>query len=131
MSSTCLRRCELTRREREDLLLVLGVGAGGEPVDPPPRVRLPQIVARHARQRTVACMKFSVWPSPERAWSEIASLARTAEAQGWHGLWFADHLMPNSEDGEPLDGDVFECWSILAAVGAITTGSGSVRSCRP
>jgi alkanesulfonate monooxygenase SsuD/methylene tetrahydromethanopterin reductase-like flavin-dependent oxidoreductase (luciferase family) len=65
-------------------------------------------------------MKFSVWPSPERAWSEIASLARTAEAQGWHGLWFADHLMPNSEDGEPLDGDVFECWSILAAVGAIT-----------
>jgi alkanesulfonate monooxygenase SsuD/methylene tetrahydromethanopterin reductase-like flavin-dependent oxidoreductase (luciferase family) len=65
-------------------------------------------------------MKFSVWPSPERAWSEIASLARTADAQGWHGLWFADHLMPNSEDGEPLDGDVFECWSILAAVGAIT-----------
>jgi alkanesulfonate monooxygenase SsuD/methylene tetrahydromethanopterin reductase-like flavin-dependent oxidoreductase (luciferase family) len=65
-------------------------------------------------------MKFSVWPSPERSWTELASLARTAEAQGWHGLWFADHLMPNSEDGRSMDGDVFECWSILAALAAIT-----------
>jgi hypothetical protein len=30
-------------RQRQDLLLVLGVGAGGEPVDPPVGVRLPEV----------------------------------------------------------------------------------------
>ena len=28
--------------------------------------------------------------------------------------------MPNTEDGEPADGPVFECWSILAGLAAIT-----------
>jgi len=49
---------QLLRRERQDLLLVLGVGAVGEPVDPPVGVALPEIVVdrvvglAHAPQAT-------------------------------------------------------------------------------
>ena len=66
-------------------------------------------------------MKFSVWPSFARPWDELVSFATTAEAAGWLGCWYADHLMPNSEDGTPLDGETFECWTALAALAAITT----------
>jgi alkanesulfonate monooxygenase SsuD/methylene tetrahydromethanopterin reductase-like flavin-dependent oxidoreductase (luciferase family) len=66
-------------------------------------------------------MQFSVWPSFARSWSEITDLARTAEAGRWHGLWFADHLMPNTEDGTPDDGDAHECWTVLAALASTTT----------
>ena len=65
-------------------------------------------------------MKFSVWPSPERSWEEIRDLARWADAAGWHGIWFADHYMPNTEDGAVADGDVQECWAILPAIAAVT-----------
>ena len=40
-------------------------------------------------------MKFSVWPNAERPASEILDLARLADSEGWHGMWFADHYMPN------------------------------------
>jgi F420-dependent oxidoreductase-like protein len=65
-------------------------------------------------------MKFSVWPSPERTWDELRDLARTADAGGWHGIWFADHYMPNTETGEVADGDVHECWAILPGLAAVT-----------
>lgn len=64
---------------------------------------------------------FSVWPSPERSWSEIRDLARVVDDGTWRCLWYADHFMPNTEDGSVADGDVHEVWSILAAVGAITS----------
>ena len=66
-------------------------------------------------------MRFSVWPSFERPWSEVVELATWADRAGMLGLWYADHLMPNTEDGTPADGDAFECWSVLAALGAITS----------
>ncbi len=66
-------------------------------------------------------MKFSVWPSFQRPWSELVALARTIDAGPWHGLWYADHLMPNTEDGSPIDGDAFECWTMLAGLAAVTT----------
>ena len=65
-------------------------------------------------------MKFSVWPSPERPWTELRDLARTADATGWHGIWFADHYMPNTEDGTVADGDVQECWAVVPALAAVT-----------
>lgn len=64
---------------------------------------------------------FSVWPSPERSWSEVASLARHVDDGTWHCLWYADHFMPNTEDGSVVDGPVHEVWSVLSAVGAITS----------
>jgi alkanesulfonate monooxygenase SsuD/methylene tetrahydromethanopterin reductase-like flavin-dependent oxidoreductase (luciferase family) len=66
-------------------------------------------------------MKFSIWPSFARPWDEVVAMATWAEAAGWHGLWYADHLMPNTEDGSPDDGDALECWSVLAGLAPITS----------
>ena len=65
-------------------------------------------------------MDFSVWPAPVRSWADIAATARVADENGWHGIWFADHYMPNTEDGAVADGDTHECWAILPALAAIT-----------
>ena len=45
---------QLGRRERQDLLLVLGVGTLGEPLDPPVRVGLPQARVAHVFSSTHA-----------------------------------------------------------------------------
>lgn len=64
---------------------------------------------------------FSVWPSPERPWDELRELARFVDDGEWHCLWYADHFMPNTDDGSVADGDVHEVWSVLSAIGAITS----------
>lgn len=64
--------------------------------------------------------KFSVWPSPERSWSDVRDLAVYADNSGWYSLWYADHFMPNDEGSATKDGDVFECWSMIAAIAAVT-----------
>lgn len=64
-------------------------------------------------------MKFSVWPSYDRSWDETITLARWAEAHAFDGFWYADHLMPYTADGTPHPGDAYECWTVLAAVGAL------------
>lgn len=66
-------------------------------------------------------MKFSIWPNSERPWAEVRDLAAAVEAQGWDGLWYADHYMPNTPDGEPAGGDMHECFSILSALAATTS----------
>jgi alkanesulfonate monooxygenase SsuD/methylene tetrahydromethanopterin reductase-like flavin-dependent oxidoreductase (luciferase family) len=63
---------------------------------------------------------FSVWPSPERSWDELRSLAEFVDDGSWHCLWYADHFMPNTEDGSVADGDVHEIWSMLSATAAVT-----------
>lgn len=63
-------------------------------------------------------MRFSIWPSPARPWSEILELTQHCEATGWDGAYFADHFMPNGPDATPLDGDTLECWSVMAALAA-------------
>ena len=65
-------------------------------------------------------MKFSVWPNPARSTSEILDLARMADAEGWHCMWFADHYMPNTGTEEVQSGDVHECWAMLPAIAAVT-----------
>jgi alkanesulfonate monooxygenase SsuD/methylene tetrahydromethanopterin reductase-like flavin-dependent oxidoreductase (luciferase family) len=65
-------------------------------------------------------MRFSVWPSPERETAEILDLARWADTNGWFGMWFADHYMPNTEDATTADGDVQEAWAVLPAIAAVT-----------
>jgi alkanesulfonate monooxygenase SsuD/methylene tetrahydromethanopterin reductase-like flavin-dependent oxidoreductase (luciferase family) len=66
-------------------------------------------------------VKFSVWPSPERSWDDVRSLATYADSHGWYSLWYADHFMPNDESSKTKDGDVHECWSMISAIAAITT----------
>jgi len=66
-------------------------------------------------------MRFSVWPNPERPWSEVAEVAVHSERQGWDGVYVSDHFMPNREGIETVDGPVLECWTTMAALAARTT----------
>jgi F420-dependent oxidoreductase-like protein len=60
-------------------------------------------------------MRFSFWPSPTLPWSEVLHLARHVEAKGWHGIWYADHFMPNEGDlATPWN----EAWTTIAALAA-------------
>jgi len=74
-------------------------------------------------------MKFGFWPGPNNSWSDTLTLAKHAEATGWHGVWYADHFMPNAED---TSGPTSECWTTLAAlavavprvrIGALVSGN--------
>ena len=65
-------------------------------------------------------MKFSLWPATAHPPAEILAEARQAEAEGWHGVWLADHYMPNTPDDVPADGPVHEVWALLPAVAAVT-----------
>ena len=66
-------------------------------------------------------MKFSIWPNSERPWTEVRDLATEIENMGWDGLWYADHYMPNTPDGETIGGDMNECFSILSALAVATS----------
>jgi probable F420-dependent oxidoreductase len=65
-------------------------------------------------------VKFSWWPRNDRAPAELLEEAQAAEANGWHGVWLADHYMPDTGDTTPARGDVQECWALLPAVAAVT-----------
>ena len=63
-------------------------------------------------------MDFAMWTMYDRSWDEALERARWAEAVGYHSYWYADHLMPFTEDGTTDPGDALECWTVLAAIGA-------------
>ena len=66
-------------------------------------------------------MRFSIWPSPMRAWPDVLDIVRHAEATNWDGVYFADHFMPNDVAGAtPLDGPTLECWAVLAGLATAT-----------
>ncbi len=65
-------------------------------------------------------MKFSLWPDNDRPPAELLDEVRYAEAAGWHGVWLADHYMPNTGDATPARGDAYECWGLLPAMAAVT-----------
>jgi probable F420-dependent oxidoreductase len=65
-------------------------------------------------------VKFSFWPGNGRAPGDLLAEVRTAEATGWHGVWLADHYMPNTGDTTPARGDTYECWALLPALAAVT-----------
>jgi len=66
-------------------------------------------------------MKFSVWPNSSRPWNEVKSLVTKLEQQGWDGIWYADHYMPNTDDGATVGGDFHECFTVLTALAAVTS----------
>jgi alkanesulfonate monooxygenase SsuD/methylene tetrahydromethanopterin reductase-like flavin-dependent oxidoreductase (luciferase family) len=63
-------------------------------------------------------MRFSAWPLFLRPWEELLDLSRFVEADGWHGVWLADHYMLDTPDGSPSDGPGLECWALLAGLAA-------------
>jgi probable F420-dependent oxidoreductase len=65
-------------------------------------------------------VKFSLWPNYSRTPAELLEEARAAEDAGWHGVWLADHYMPNTGDTTPARGDTYECWALLPALAAVT-----------
>jgi probable F420-dependent oxidoreductase len=65
-------------------------------------------------------VKFSLWPHNGRTPADLLEEARAAEDAGWHGVWLADHYMPNTGNTTPARGDTYECWSLLPALAAIT-----------
>ena len=64
-------------------------------------------------------MRFSIWPSPAQPWDDIHQIAAHCERTGWDGVYFADHFMPNGPGPTALDGDMLECWSVIAALAAV------------
>ncbi len=66
-------------------------------------------------------MRFSIWPSPDRPFSETVQIVRACESYGWHAAYFADHFMPNGPDEEPLRGDTYEALTTLSALAASTS----------
>ncbi len=58
-------------------------------------------------------------PEVERVvpWPEYRTMALVAEAVGFDSLWVGDHLLYDKPDGAL---GPWECWSVLAAVAAIT-----------
>ncbi|HEV3381504.1 MAG TPA: LLM class flavin-dependent oxidoreductase [Trebonia sp.] len=65
-------------------------------------------------------MKFSFWPTNNRAPADLLEEVRAAEDAGWYGAWLADHYMPDTGDTTPARGDTYECWTLLPAMAAVT-----------
>ncbi|MEQ1874193.1 MAG: LLM class flavin-dependent oxidoreductase [Ilumatobacteraceae bacterium] len=63
-------------------------------------------------------MDFAMWAMYNRSWDEALERAQWAEAHHYNAFWYADHLMPYTEDGSTDDGVAHECWTVLAAIGA-------------
>jgi F420-dependent oxidoreductase-like protein len=61
-------------------------------------------------------MRFSIWPSAAQPWDAVRDIAAHCEQTGWDCVYFADHFMPNDAGSAATDGDMLECWSVLAAL---------------
>jgi alkanesulfonate monooxygenase SsuD/methylene tetrahydromethanopterin reductase-like flavin-dependent oxidoreductase (luciferase family) len=85
-----------------------------------PRQRRPGQPGRGFATARVGCVKFSLWPINSRPPAELLEQVRAADAAGWHGVWVADHYMPNTGDAAPARGDTYECWALLPALAAVT-----------
>jgi probable F420-dependent oxidoreductase len=65
-------------------------------------------------------VKVSLWPNLGYPPSDVLELAKQADATGWHGVWLADHYMPDTGTTETATGDTHEVWGALPAVAAVT-----------
>ncbi|MPY94154.1 MAG: TIGR03560 family F420-dependent LLM class oxidoreductase [Acidimicrobiia bacterium] len=61
-------------------------------------------------------MNFSYWITNSSPWQEALAAGKQAEALGYHGLWYADHFMPNAKG--PVPGPAHEAFTVLAALAA-------------
>ncbi len=66
-------------------------------------------------------MRLSLCIDPGRSWPEVLELARRVDSGGWHTVYVCDHFMPHDPAGEPADGPMLECWTVLAALATQTT----------
>jgi alkanesulfonate monooxygenase SsuD/methylene tetrahydromethanopterin reductase-like flavin-dependent oxidoreductase (luciferase family) len=53
-------------------------------------------------------------------WHDLAAMARLAEEMGFDSVWFVDHLIYRDDLTTLEQQGVWECWSVLAALAAVT-----------
>ncbi|MEZ4521324.1 MAG: LLM class flavin-dependent oxidoreductase [Thermomicrobiales bacterium] len=53
-------------------------------------------------------------------WRDYSAMARLAEDMGFDSVWFVDHLLYRGDATAVEQQGVWECWSILAALAAVT-----------
>jgi len=63
-------------------------------------------------------MNFAAWLNLSPPFPAILDQAKHVDATGWHGIYVADHFMPNAADNS---GPTQECWTTLAALAASTS----------
>ncbi|GLY06691.1 TIGR03560 family F420-dependent LLM class oxidoreductase [Actinoplanes sp. NBRC 101535] len=63
-------------------------------------------------------MRISIWPGAAQPWTDVLEVSRHAADTGWHGVWIADHFMPNAGAGFDPHHPVLEAGSLVAALGA-------------
>jgi F420-dependent oxidoreductase-like protein len=66
-------------------------------------------------------MRFSVCVDTGRPWAELRRVGELADAQDWHALYVSDHFLPVAPPGSPVDDPVLEAWTVLSALGALTS----------
>ena len=66
-------------------------------------------------------MRIGLCLDPGRPWSDLATLARRADDAGWDSLYVCDHFMPADPSGPGRLAPMFEGWTTLSALAAITT----------
>src|SRR6476469_3537067 len=54
------------------------------------------------------------------SWADVLAFARAAETAGFDSIWVADHMLFRMQ-GETETQGRWECWSLLAALAAVTT----------
>jgi hypothetical protein len=62
-------------------------------------------------------------------WNEIRAAAQHAEAAGFDSLWVPDHLIFDLGDPDRPPRGVWECWSILSSLAAVTTRIDLFEAC--
>ena len=62
----------------------------------------------HGRRRRVGRNALFDLADTDQPLGRVLATVRRVDAGGWHGVWFADHYMPNTEDEEIVDGPI--CW---------------------
>ena len=77
------------------------------------------MTTRDANDRNESQVKFGaqLW-SQSSDWAGFRDAALAAEAAGWDGVWTWDHLLAIQG---PWEQPIFEGWSVLAGLGAVTT----------
>lgn len=62
-------------------------------------------------------MKLALWPNTSQPWDVIVEEVEHVEAQGWDGVYVADHFMPSFGDDT---GPTAECVALMAGIAEAT-----------
>lgn len=66
-------------------------------------------------------MRFGICVDMGRPWAEVRRIVELADEQDWQTVYVSDHFMPYTPSGLPAVGHVLESWTVLSALGALTS----------